>query len=193
MTYIKFNINKSIEKEFDRIAQKLFNETELIVNTKEYLLTEIEFYVYNEAHHPDPFVHRNEKQQTNNKWYFHGSGIDITIGDKNTYGGILLRGLKEVSDVDGTIYHNGPLNILREIFSQINLRASVQNFGLAERKENGNSEIYKSTRIGLNPKGKEKGTFYVNKNYRYLVDITKVAHKYKEKEKVKKADNAILK
>lgn len=73
-----FNIQENIETQFDQIAQQLFCRTQLMVNHKIYFLTEIEFYVHHEKQHPDPFIHKNALKLTNNQWYFHGSGIDIS-------------------------------------------------------------------------------------------------------------------
>lgn len=180
-----FNIQEDIEAQFDQIAQQLFHHTQLVVNDKTYSLTEIEFYVHQEDRHPDPFVHENALQLTSNQWYFHGSGVDITIGDEatKTYGGILLRGLKEITSEGQDKYYDGPLNILRELFRHFHLSACTQNFGLKTSEPIPN-DIYKSIRIGLNPKNKEQGEVYAMKKYRYLIDLSVTAHKYKAKGKV---------
>ena len=181
---INFDVKGDVEKQFETLADQLFNTTKLVVNKEEYLFTEIEFYVYNKEHHPDPFAHKNEEQLKSNTWYFHGSGIDITIGNKaeitkdNTYGGILIRGLKKIK-AKKTTYIDGPLNILREIFSNINLVNSKQQFGIEESMHE-KSVVFKSTRVNLNARGDTNKQNYQKKKYRYLIDL-KVEHKYKEK------------
>ena len=85
---------------------KIENNKQIIKKLK---IKEIEFY-FKDDNHPDPFVHGSEEQKTPGNWYFHkkgnsykeGSfkGLDITFGPKNnnSYGGILIRTLKEDSN-----------------------------------------------------------------------------------------------
>lgn len=187
----QIDINQDLVEQFDRIAKELFNELEFVVNRNIFFLTEIEFYVYNKKVHADPFVHKHDLQLKSNAWYFHGSGIDITIGDKasETYGGVLLRGLKSVNGNE-TNYYDGPLVILREVFRCLQFKKVNQTFGLI-RGGLKNDEIYKSTRIGLESKNEKEREEYKRKLYRYLIDIDVVMHKYKEKIIVKNTNKYI--
>jgi len=180
MKNINFNIDEDIETQFDNIAKKLFNETRIVVNNQEYLFTEIEFYVYNAEKHNDPFVHKDDLQLNSNTWYFHGSGVDITIGNKDTHGGILIRGIKKYNSSE---YFDGPLNLLKEIFSNINLLELNQKIGLVISPYIKN-DIIKSKRIGIDQSKDQNGSAFFNKKYRYLIDIGEHRHKYKDKEKV---------
>lgn len=88
---------------FNRIATLLLNESLLIVCGKPHRIREIEFY-YNSKVHRDCFTHSTTQQLTTRHWYFHRAGkgykngsfkgLDITFGDKSSYGGILIRSLE---------------------------------------------------------------------------------------------------
>jgi len=64
--------------------------------------------------HPDPFTHRDPLLRARGRWYFHRTGgtykggsfkgIDLTFGDGEAYGGVLIRGLERP---DGTLV-DGP-------------------------------------------------------------------------------------
>ena len=190
---MKLNISKQTEeKDFDRIAKDLFNKAVLCIQDNVYYLTEIEFY-YNHKEHPDPFVHNHRQQKQKGKWYFHASGMDICIGnDKNAFGGILIRGLKRKTGEGTWEYTDGPINVLQEVLNNIGavtLQKDI-NFGFKMDKSRTNT-IYKHKRIGLNPDKKKKGGEYAEKHYRYLIDATIVAHKYKAKEAVRKANDIL--
>lgn len=169
---LKINENE-INKSFERIANDLFNNYVLIVQGEEYRLTEIEFYYYNKKSHPDNCAHRNELQKASGKWYFHGSGLDITFGDKNSYGGILLRGFMKIgakSNIDG------PLNLVQEIFRNFGLVQSSKKFEFTMKKKVLEEEdVIKAPRIGLN---KDTCPKYFSKKYRYLI-MPKLKHKDK--------------
>jgi 3-methyladenine DNA glycosylase Mpg len=98
---------------FTRIAERLLNRSRLVVRRRPYRLVEIEFYYWSKAH-PDPFTHRDPIQFHSGHWYFHrthgvyrgGSfkGLDLTFGQGDASGGILIRGLETP---DGTLI-DGP-------------------------------------------------------------------------------------
>lgn len=87
---------------FTRIAERLLNGCRLIAGREPHRLVEIEFYYWSDAH-PDPFAHRDPIQFHIGRWYFHrthgtyrgGSfkGLDLTFGEGQTSGGILIRGM----------------------------------------------------------------------------------------------------
>lgn len=95
---ICFSIEKDIETQFGHIADRLMNEVAVVVDETRFRLTEIEFYLFHPDKHPDPFVHCNERQKTSMQWYFHesGYGVDLTFGCDEYYGGILIRGLRNI-------------------------------------------------------------------------------------------------
>ena len=170
----------NFESEFLKFAKDFMNNYCLFVNNKQYRFTEIEIYYHHPEHHPDPYVHKNDKQATTGKWYFNGFGLDITFGnkDKNIFGGILIREIKDTSTEE---YTNGPYNILKEIFSTFTSVSDSNSFHI-EKCENINDKVITAKRIGL------KGTSeYKNCFYRFISDLTP-EHKFKPREKpLKKA------
>jgi hypothetical protein len=117
MELLKIISNKAFYNQFEDIARNLFSEYELVAGNKIYELCELEFY-YNSSDHDDPYIHGDEMQKTNSQWYFHGSGIDITLGcsENNSYGGILIRGIKDIENFSKFI--SGPLLVAKELFYQ---------------------------------------------------------------------------
>lgn len=182
-------------KSFERIAEQLLNHHMLRVKEKWYRITECEFYYYNESNHPDPYVHGHERQKTSiGEWYFHGSGLDITLSGNNSYGGILLRGITEVNKEsivpDRKTSYTGPLNVCTEIFKQFGSVKSEReiDFGLtyispvdshgALLKE---AKIFSVPRVGLNPL-KYNDEDYSKRPYRFLAFLHL---EHREQERVK--------
>ena len=177
----------TIDDNFERITSYFMNNLSLVVSNREYRLTELEVYYYDEDKHPDPYVHRSPEQLSVGKWYFNGSGLDITIGDadREIYGGILIRGIVEIGEKPR--YISGPSNVLKEIFSVMgNITDGQSGICLRELKP----EILKvieikpirCARVGLKKKENDTGNF-AEKSYRYIVDLN-FQHKFKDKEKV---------
>ena len=73
------------EKDLPHIANQLMNKWDIQSNEKKYRITEIEFYI-NSAAHKDTYAHGHKLQKTTGKWYMHGSGMDITCGNKDNNG-----------------------------------------------------------------------------------------------------------
>jgi hypothetical protein len=92
-----------IQAWFDRIAQEVLNGCRLVVARQRYRFTEIEFYYFADIH-ADSFTHRDPLQREHCRWYFHRTGgvyrsgsfkgMDLTFGDGQAMGGILIRGLE---------------------------------------------------------------------------------------------------
>ena len=91
------------EAKIQEIARSLLTKYVLVVGDKEYRLAEIEFYINSDVHN-DKYTHGDLNQKQFAKWYFHrypnGSyksgtykGLDITMGDPDTYFGILIRSI----------------------------------------------------------------------------------------------------
>lgn len=177
--------SKKAESVFEGIAQKLFFEYELVVGESKYDFCEIEFYYYATGHE-DLYVHKNERQLSSGEWYFHGSGIDITFGkEPDTYGGILIRGLKKQGEKDTFI--SGPLNVAKEIFKQFgSIENHVISIGIKERDQKrstnnkkGIEDFAASTRINLPKKNNDGG--FIESKYRFLTHINS-KHRFVEKE-----------
>jgi len=188
------NLNKLVSSEnyldsFHKIANILLNDFKLLIDNTEFEITEIEFYYKDKHKHNDIASHGDKLQKVSNKWYVHNTGrggIDITFGNENAYGGILIRGIKEQKS---GLYINGPLNVLKKI-EEILLtkdRSELRNklgkvetsLVRLEKKESTNKLIFQGPRIGL---VQSDNKFLVHP-YRFIVDITS-KHKFAEKTNV---------
>lgn len=158
----------TITQSFDRIAKDLIENWQFNLQGTLYSFTEIEFYYFDRASHPDKYSHKHSYMV--GKWRFHLQGLDISLGyekeedtdDFCSYGGILLRGIKSQTE-----YINGPKRILAHIFKALDSVDKIQKtFGLVEQK-NSKVQIYKSVRKGLS----ERYPDYNTQKYRYFHSI----------------------
>ncbi len=179
-----------IESLFYEIAEYLMKYVTIFGKGKNYFITELEFY-YCREDHEDCHCHayneyknrKNHPQKFGLCWYFHGSGMDITIGNgKDIYGGVLIR---SVCDVDGN-NTCGPLKSRELILGLEDKENVIDNcygdfISIKTTDENNLSPYFnKAIRIlprhGLNPK-KENFDQHVNENqfycrpYRFLIDV----------------------
>jgi hypothetical protein len=166
--------NSDINSSFERIANELLNKWILEVNHSKYRIAEIEFYLKS-GQHNDTYTHGHELQKTTGNWYFHGSGIDLTFGTSESYGGILIRAIYNILD---NKYIHGPLKTVTELFSNLGTAySSPFQFGLVPDSNNSldSERVFKAPRVGLNPE-KDKESF--NQNYRFFI-MPKEEHKDK--------------
>ncbi len=170
---LDLSINRSssetIVNSFDRIAKELICNWQLNLQGKHYTFTEIEFYYFDKALHPDKYSHKHA--YATGKWRFHLQGLDISLGyeteegsgDFKSYGGILLRGIKSTTE-----YINGPKRILAHIFKTLdNIEETRKEFGLVKQKQQ-TTEIFKSYRKGLSERYPEFNRLH----YRYFHSIS---------------------
>lgn len=108
-----------------------------MAKNKRYRIVEIEFYLVGGVH-DDIFTHQDKQQLTSCQWltynlrdlsdrYFHRTGnqyrsgnykgLDITFG-KDCYGGILIRGLEDIST--GKLY-DGPCISVNQLLASVGL------------------------------------------------------------------------
>jgi hypothetical protein len=98
---------------FRRLAALILGGATWHIGGQPHRFTEIELY-WNGPGHPDTFTHGDPMQQEFGRWYFHRSGatyrggsykgLDIAVGDEQTFAGILIRGAERLADaalVDG--------------------------------------------------------------------------------------------
>ena len=161
---------------FEVIANGLMNNFLIRANNKDFRLSEIEFYLYEQGKHEDNHIHsmvlangnQNESSLYQNKmanWYFHYSGIDLTFGDeKNRYGGILIRSIVSVSDGKEI---KGPLKLKNYLLNQYNNICSCGEFlKLVLTDEKKSYKINLDNRIGL---GKMGDAEFKNRQYRFVI------------------------
>ena len=183
----KLESHKEIEAQFDEVAKEILNNYLLKINSNKYRITEIEFYYNDECsinNHPDPYIYKDNIQQSCGKWYFHRKGrggLDITFGKGKSYGGILLRGLQNTKAhydyIDGPLLVSdrilekaNKINEMKKIIEKKKIFDSKNSIYLIKMKQLSKSTIYKTTRVGLHPKRNEKKWYdFIMKNYRYLI------------------------
>ena len=183
---------------FKEIASKLMNEYVILIDGKEFFMTELEFYYHSEKH-PDPYVHKDEAQLNFGAFYVHKKngnrgGIDLTFGSKEegVFCGVLLRGIKDKKGV----FFTGPNTIKNKVFCK---NLNVGNYEDLQdiidkcervKLENSiekNEQIYHSTRVGLKPTFQdynEHSGKYIYKLHRFIA-FNEKNHGYKERRNVK--------
>jgi hypothetical protein len=208
---------KSYEEIFGDIAKKLFEEYYLKVGNYKLYLTEVEFYFYSDGH-KDTYTHM-QKYQKEFGFHLHYTGwggTDLTFGDANIYGGILLRGMK-IKHYDDYKYFNGPwivtnaiLNMLNnEIVENLHIDAESDSYNtffdkgnlletkdilLCKNNTHISHEVYRAPRIGLSCK--EIDNKFLVKNYRFICDKDITKNSFKEKtivDAVSKKNASLLK
>lgn len=176
------------EASFTKIAFDLFNHYIIQVNDTFYRLLEIEFYYKDEHNHNDTYTHGHKYQKRSSYWYFHPSGIDITIGNENAAGGILLRSIEKLSPEPPDKrekYFFGPHKVLTELTSGLHscFSSEPNTFSLIPAKESKmqvklvpQEDVIRCARIGLS----EKDEAFHKALYRYLI-YPHLPHKEKMK------------
>jgi len=174
---IDLSINQmNPDPDFARIASELMNEWILKVESKEYRIAEIEFYMRSPLH-DDKYTHGHIQQKQLGKWYFHGSGIDLTFGADDFYGGILIR---SILDLENKKYVYGPLNSVTEILGNLNsIYHTNLTFGITTE---GSDKIafekpIRAPRVGFKP---NKDSAMHSRFYRFLL-LPKLKHAEKTK------------
>ncbi|MDI9366494.1 MAG: hypothetical protein QM541_16175 [Flavobacterium sp.] len=170
----------AIEDSFKRIADELMNHHVIKVKDVYYRIVDCEFYFNHKESHDDTYTHSHKEQSKKGSWYFHGSGVDITIGSKNSKGGILIRGIAKLTNqanangdfivVDKSSI--GPLNVLTTLFSHFESVFDKDNcFYLVEKNALDEytlaiTKIFQCLRKGLNIDKDNQG--FHNKAYRFI-------------------------
>jgi 3-methyladenine DNA glycosylase Mpg len=176
----------------DKIAESILNKHQLLVPNSdgeiiEYRICEIEFYVRNEGH-DDEYTHQDDHQKTSGKWYFHRTksgnykggtykGVDLTLGNEDTYFGVLIR---SICSVEGETFIEGPcrcvntildLNDCKNVGDYMEDRTdppsarSTKNFHIKRCRGLEKYDIYSGPRIGLSNKYPD----FKGKPYRYVI------------------------
>ncbi len=177
---------------FARMAAACLNKQLLQVGDTCCRLTEVEFY-YHAPTHPDRFTHRDSLQTSCGHWYFHRSGsgfrggsfkgLDLTFGDSETHGGMLIRGIELA---DGSLI-SGPCLCVNHLMRQLEFtsvadlhratagRQAVQDNGLLALRPSEiplERPIFNSARVGLSLRTATDAQSplipYVMQRYRFL-------------------------
>ena len=85
-----------ISNYFSETAELLMNGYVISKRGVEYEIIDIEFYLFTPEHQDVITYPRDCKA---GEWFFHQSGVDLTFATaENQFGGILIRGLREISE-----------------------------------------------------------------------------------------------
>jgi len=189
---------------FYNCANTLMNNYQIKINSKLFDLIEIEFYYYDEKKHPDKYTHQNEIQKHTLEWYLHRfnnskaikggnrKGIDITFGnDKDTFGGILIRAIRESAPSENIVV--GPSLLVDTILKELQIEKNNMNelsniiekklitespLKLIPKENSQNRYIYRGPRINLTPPCLD----YYDCDYRFVfLDTNTKGIKNKEK------------
>lgn len=159
---ISFSIEKSKEEaSFISIAEEILQNHVLSINGNIVQLTDIEFYYFSDSHR-DGFTLKEPKKPSGS-FRPHRFGIDIALGDNNSYGGILLKGCYTDSK-----YVYGSNKVAKTILNYLQWGNNDINF--IERK-NG-AKFVKTIRSNLgNIDNKNYRTEeFKNKRYRFILN-----------------------
>ena len=179
-------INKEDIKKltFDNIASLILNKYILNIQDKHFGITEIEFYNYSKKH-PDPYVQLDNEQKIFGNLYFNKTrsgtyktgtnmGININLGDSDTYFYVLIRSLINIETHIFTETPNKCVDMILDIFKYGDIDSFMKKnndkiYDLINLKkiEDNKLDIFFGPRIGLvlfSPA-------YFHKKYRYAVNI----------------------
>lgn len=174
--YIDPHSTETIKASFDSVADLLFNKYLIQVNTAFFRLIDIEFYYFCESLHNDVYAHKHQLQGENGRWYIHPSGIDITIGGDGHFGGVLIRGLLDITPEKPEKEIHGPWKAqeaicenFHPVFSTHENTMKLISCGEELMPEMTNFEsFYKTKRVNLNPTKRDGERFYFE-NFRYVI------------------------
>ncbi len=180
---VDFTSEESILNGFDRIAEKFARDIQLKINNALYRIVDFEFYTFSK-NLQDPHTYKHPLQLQTGKLYLHASGIDITFGNDNNYGGILLRSVVKVHDKTDShknfrkLQITGPQNVATELFSNLQiLNSDISNeIALIDvancnevRTTSTAKPFLKTKRIGLTYKKDDPTNKYRQVGYRYVI------------------------
>ena len=120
---------------FDYMAHQFLNGTLLYLGDKAYRVCEIEFYL-NKKGHEDLYTQSCSDQQLYGYWYFHKlstgtyrggtfKGLDLTLGSKDSYCGILIR---SIMDMKTEVFTEGPCCSVNTFLYETKCDESVRDF-----------------------------------------------------------------
>jgi len=157
---------ESVQEDMKNIASDLMNNWALRVGETKYQICEIEFYYNQGQEHHDPYLHGHDLQNKYGRWYFHGSGLDFTIGTPQYAASILIRAILNLQTNE---YTYGPLMIVSELFNAMgSCKINQLNIGIEPRKIDLDllEKPIASRRVGLNP---DKNKLMHSALYRFLI------------------------
>lgn len=107
---------------FREIANLLMNKCVISKGEVKYEIVEIEFYLFTPSHQDLITYPRDTKA---GQWFFHQSGVDLTFeSDNEHFGGILIRGLRDIETRQLTLGPQKCVDLLWNKFNAFDCNAS---------------------------------------------------------------------
>ena len=140
---------QTIRHSFHTIASTLLNSYLLVLEGHRFRLTKIEFYYYREAIHQDQNTHAlryqraRERQRLKGEWYLHKQsiskrltykGIDLTFGDGESYGGILIKEIEEIGTPSKTTKSYSQSNFIDRVIEILSPSTKEAFVGMIEKE-----------------------------------------------------------
>lgn len=171
------NVNiGELENRFKNIAQLLFQEYHIKKGNDIYDFIEIEFYYYTKGHED---IITYPRTIDAGKWYFHPSGVDLSLhSDAESYGGILIKSIKHGDEII-----NGPLKSSWELFDAFDaFKMKSDEYPLIVHKEKTEKTILKRKRkITFNKDNdadKEKAKNRLKNDYSKFIDFLDAEYQF---------------
>ncbi|KAF8627931.1 hypothetical protein AX17_006086 [Amanita inopinata Kibby_2008] len=114
---------ETIQDRFNSIAQAILCDYDLVLGSpastptspSRYQVLELEFYLWMDGSHQDPFTHRSEEQKISQRWYFHRAPQPSTDSTRSStslsaYRGGTRKGLDLTIGINGGINANANLS-----------------------------------------------------------------------------------
>ncbi|MEQ9186380.1 MAG: hypothetical protein RLP15_01515 [Cryomorphaceae bacterium] len=181
-TLLAFQNDEDVFTKFELAAHDLINHWIIQRGAIQYSILEIEFFLKSEqANHLDPFIEGWPVQQTFGRWMLLMSGVELTIGEKNRYGSIRIRSLKNLKS--GKVI-NGPQRVFKEIFEDAgNATEPDIDTRLVRFSESRSNQIIAAPRVGLNltefSDNMDARINYILRPYRFIsLEVGDMADKY---------------
>lgn len=156
---MQFEIGTDITDDIHLIGRTVLASS-IVINKKQFSITECEVYWNDQKNHKDEFAHKHEMPA--GQWRIHPSGIDITLSSSEAFGGILIRGL-----MDGNNNIDGPWRCLERLVGEIG-SVTQPNLPILELAASPVDDFITSPRVGLSVKSSDESKFqYLFENYRF--------------------------
>lgn len=174
--------DEDVFTKFESAAHDLIEHWIIQRGANQYNILEIEFFLKSEQlNHTDPFIEGWPVQQTFGRWMLLMSGMEITIGEKNRFGSIRIRSLRNLKT--GKVI-NGPQRVFKEIYEDAGNAIEPDNDTRLIRSAEGRAtQIIAAPRVGLNltefSDKMDARINYILRPYRFIsLEVEDMADKY---------------
>jgi hypothetical protein len=193
MNKIEFNVDEdNLLESLGFIARTIFSDYQIVTPKNNYRILELEFYYHSLPKNRDEQCYKDTKQKTHGEWFFHYSGIDITIGNESAFGSFLIRSIGKLDNQEREFkVINGPLKLKNEILNNFDLVTTELKFPffqfVPKKFDFGTESSFKrTTRVGISRLKED----YL-KEYRFLIFEEMFDKKYRPKIAIELKDPSV--